>query len=266
MAEGWKAAIGGAWGKLSGRDRRERAARAAQILAEHEARDHFGADEALSRLQEFMSEQDAVRVFSDHAGSRISQVVQAALDDGVLDPQEDARIADVIARYGEPRIDDESRQLMHRARQQYHAMTAPLEPVETTLLLRRGEYAVYGQLAEAVELRQRTVRVNYSGPSARVRIMKGVYYSVGSMNVGRETQEFMHSFGDGVLVATNKRLLWVSPQKTISVALGKIVSFEPYSDGIRVHKDTGKPLGFRWPGDDGIAAVWIGRAIEELRD
>lgn len=254
-----------AWGKLSGKTEREQKEAAAAILAEHETRDHFGAEEAVARLSELLGEEKAGQWFSSYAARKIEVVVNAALEDGVLDPEEDARIARVVERYGSPQIDPKSRAIMDRARALHHAMTAPFPEVRTPLLLKKGEQCVFGAQAEAMEERSRTVRVNYGGPSARIRIMKGVYYSMGSVGVSRETEAFTHSFGSGVLAVTNKRLLWMSPAKSINIPLGKIVMFEPFSDGVKIYKETGKPILFTWTNDKGVGSVWVGRAIDELR-
>jgi hypothetical protein len=253
-------------GALSGKSEREEREAVEAILKEHEARQDFGADEALARLTEILGEKRAKQWFTSYASRRIEAVVKEMLADGVLDPHEEERIALVLQRYGNPRIDDQSLAIMERARALYHAMTSPLVPVETPLLLRKGEFCVYGTKARAMEERSRTVRVNYGGPTARIKIMKGVYYSMGSLGVSRQTESYMHSFGEGVLAATNRRLLWMSPAKTISLPLQKIVMFEPYSDGVKLHKETGKPIIFAWSADNGVGSVLIGRVLDELRD
>jgi hypothetical protein len=124
---------------------------------------------------------------------------------------------------------------------------------------------VHGVRATASEQRQRTVRMNYGGPTASIRIAKGVYYRTGSIGLNRVSEGYMHSFGMGVLGATNTRLLWVSPEKSISIPLQKIVMFEPYVDGLKVIKDTGKPVLFVFDSEDRASMVRISRAIEELR-
>lgn len=258
--------------KLTGAEARERAeeerrirAEAAAILVEHEARDHFGAEEVLARLTALLGEEEAGKTFVAHCSPKISAVVNAVLEDGILTPDEDAAIERVRQRYGGIEIDAKSESVLETARRQHAAWTLPLAPVAVPLLLKKNEWCCHAVRAEALEQRQRTVRVNYHGPSARMRVAKGVYYSAGSVAVDRVAEAYHHSFGAGVLGATNSRLLWVSPEKSISIPLTKIVLFEPYSDGIKIVKDSGKPLLFVFEGDDGTGAVRIARAIEELR-
>lgn len=258
--------------KLSGAEAREREAEkqrrrniAHRILAEHEARDHFDAQGALDRLSEEMPEDQAIQVFVAHCKAKIEPAVQAALADDLLSPEEDARIERLRERYGGIQLDEQTGQQLQAARDQYLAWSSPLEPVNVPLMLKKGEWCAHAVKATVLEERQRTVRVNYAGPTARVRIMKGVYYRVGSVQAERVTESYHHTFGDGVLGATNKRLLWVSPQKSLSIPLQKIVMFEPFIDGIKIIKDTGKPLLFVFEGPDQASMVRISRVIEELR-
>lgn len=238
---------------------------AEQVLAEHEARDHFDAQGALDRLTNEMPEDEAVKFFVAHCKSKIEPAIQAALDDGLISPDEDARIERLRERYGGIQLDDATSRQLAAAKEQFVAWNTPLEPVHVPLMLKKDEWCAHAVKAAALEERQRTVRVNYAGPTARIHIAKGVYYRAGSIQADRVTQSYHHSFGEGVLGATNKRLLWVSPQKSISIPLQKIVMFEPYVDGVKIIKDTGKPLLFIFDGPDQSSMVRVSRVIEELR-
>lgn len=261
--------ISGAEAREREEERRSENARrhnvAAKILAEHEARNHFGGQEALDRLSAEMPEAEATQFFADHCRTKLEPVVNAVLEDGLLSPDEDERISAVTARYGGIQLGSETQKTLEAARQLYQSLVDPLAPVETPLLLKKGEWCAHAIKSQALEERQRTTRVNYSGPAMSVRIMKGVYYRAGSIQAQRVQESYHHSFGDGVLGATNQRLLWVSPQKSISIPLSKVVMFEPFLDGMKIIKDTGKPLLFIFENGVRADAVRIGRVIEELR-
>ncbi len=78
------------------------------------------------------------------------------------------------------------------------------------------------------------------------KIAKGVYYRVGAFK-GRpiETTERIH-LDTGLLVVTDKNIYFAGPAKSIRVPYTKIVSFQPYSDGLGIMKDnaTAKPQTF----------------------
>lgn len=207
----------------------------------------------------------AKATIEDAISAHFTALVREILADNIVDPQEDARISRFMSMVGEATLAPDTARLLQEGRELYHAAVAPLSPVAAPVLLRKGEFCVYVATAEALEDRSRTVRVGYHGPSARVRLAKGVYYNLGSMNVARQTETYQHSFGIGALCMTNKRLLWISPAKSISTNLSSIVRYDPYSDGFRVMKGTGKPLLFLWGEKPRIATAMAARVIEEMR-
>ncbi len=70
-----------------------------------------------------------------------------------------------------------------------------------------------------------------------VRVMKGVYYRVGAFKgQSVETTERMH-LDSGWLAATTKNIYFHGQQKSFRVPYQKIVSFEPYNDGIGIMRD-----------------------------
>lgn len=95
---------------------------------------------------------------------------------------------------------------------------------------------------------QKTKR-QYQGGSrgVSVRIAKGVYYRVGafkgeSINI----TETVHT-DTGLMAITNKHIYFSGSQKSFRVNFNKIVSFQPYDDGIGIQKDgvTAKPQIFK---------------------
>ncbi|TCD02209.1 hypothetical protein EYB45_09480 [Erythrobacteraceae bacterium CFH 75059] len=259
--------------QLTGKAARERASAqranietARRIISEHEARAQFSADAVLSELRANVPKELGETEWDAHCFAKITAVTDAVLDDGLLSPDEEAKLSAAMDRYGNPPLDPVTQGKLDAARLQFAAWNTPLDPVEAPLLLKRGEWCVHGIQATAYEERQRTTRIAYAGPTARIKIMKGVYYRAGSAQVARKTEAYHHSFGSGFLCATNKRLLWVAPNKTVTIPLNKIIMFEPFSDGIKVFKDTGKPVLFEFDeGENQPAMVRISRTIEELR-
>ena len=87
-------------------------------------------------------------------------------------------------------------------------------------------------------LEDRTHR-QYVGGSQGVslRIMKGVYYRVGAF-AGQpvDRTERVH-IDTGMVVVTNKHIYFAGPVKAVRVPYAKIVSFQPFSDGIGIIRD-----------------------------
>jgi hypothetical protein len=82
-------------------------------------------------------------------------------------------------------------------------------------------------------------RRQYVGGSQGVsfRIAKGVYYRVGAFH-GQpiDRTERVH-VDNGIVVATNKNIYFAGSAKSLRIPYTKIVSFQPFSDGIGVIRD-----------------------------
>ena len=100
---------------------------------------------------------------------------------------------------------------------------------------------------------EQKTRTKYVGGSqgVSIRIAKGVYYRTGAFKGERvQTSETVHA-DTGLLGVTNKHIYFSGPRKSFRIAYNKIVSFEPYSNGIGVQRDAqaAKPQSFQT--DDG---------------
>lgn len=94
---------------------------------------------------------------------------------------------------------------------------------------------------------QKTRRQYVSGSrGVSIRIAKGVYYRVGAFKGNSvESTETIH-VATGLLGVTNKHIYFSSGTKNFRIRHDKIVSFDPYSDGIGLQRDaaTAKPQLF----------------------
>jgi hypothetical protein len=111
--------------------------------------------------------------------------------------------------------------------------------------LQRNETLVW--VFPGVEYLEQKTRSRYVGGSqgASVRICKGVYWRVGAFRGQSipymETTSYPGHFG-----VTTKHLYFAGAGKSFRVRYDKIVSWEPYSDGIRIVRDAAnaKPQSF----------------------
>jgi hypothetical protein len=70
----------------------------------------------------------------------------------------------------------------------------------------------------------------YAGPS--FRIAKGVSFRVGAFGAQSESHDELKQVDRGTLTLTNKRLIFTGEKRSSEINLSKIISIEPYSDGI----------------------------------
>lgn len=110
----------------------------------------------------------------------------------------------------------------------------------------KGEQLIWA-FPQSSYLEDKTRRQYVGGSQgASIRIMKGVYYRVGAFK-GHPVDTTVRIHVDtGWVAVTNKNLYFAGSVKSLRIPFTKIVSFEPYNDGIGVMRDaaTAKPQIF----------------------
>ena len=77
-----------------------------------------------------------------------------------------------------------------------------------------------------------------SSHGVSIRVAKGLYYRPGTFRSRvHEWEENVH-LDTGLLGVTTKHLYFHGPRKRFRMRLDKIVSFEPYADGLGIMRDT----------------------------
>ena len=179
--------------------------------------------------------------------------METFLEDGLLSPDEEARLMDFIQKTGiGPKLQQHpSYSMLAKAAQLRDLAQGNLQsrmnfsgslPVN----LMKGEIPIWVfHGTEYLEDRERREFVGRS-QGVSIRVMKGVYYRVGSFKGQPVTHQERISLGIGSLYVTNKNLYFAGSQKSVRIPYGKIISFEQFSNGIGVMRDlaTAKPQIF----------------------
>ncbi len=109
--------------------------------------------------------------------------------------------------------------------------------VNSPVILKKNERALLF-LSDVALWEPRAVRQTrgaYGGPTFRVA--KGVSFRVGSFQSHSESHEELRTIDQGMLTLTNKRLVFTGTKRTTNIDLRKIVSIEPYKDGIASQRE-----------------------------
>ncbi len=116
-----------------------------------------------------------------------------------------------------------------------------------------------------IEQRSVTKRVNYGGVTARIKIVKGLYYSAGSIAPDIRKENVWKTVDAGDFYLTNKRLILVGT-KSRNIQLNKILNIELFKDGILITKDSGNPVLLQ--GDLNFYALYLMmyRLIDEINN
>jgi hypothetical protein len=139
----------------------------------------------------------------------------------------------------------------------------PLPEIEADLNLSKNETCYFVRHGvEWYEYRSRTTRVDYGGLTGRIRICKGVSYRWGSMSPTMARTNELALIKSGSLYLTNKNLIFVGEYQNSTIPLSKILSFEPYSDGVAINKQTGKSPLLMLPDAEEMSVI-LERLINE---
>ena len=197
-------------------------------------------------------------------------VVQAAFNEAVADKrltdEEDAKIAAISQNLGiDITHDGKTQQSLERFRLLARIDNGQLTPLDAPVILQRGEQCYAKFACSLHELRTVTKAVSYHGPSGRIRIMKGLSWRYGYVNVNRVTSEQLKEIDAGTLYVTNKRLLFNGAKKNASLPLKKVIHFTLFADAIQIEKDSGRDQFFKGSGDLELIGAIVEACLRQSR-
>jgi len=193
----------------------------------------------------------------------LRSAVEAALDDRRYSPGEEAALKQFATDIGvRLELDANAEEAARRYRLLWEVENGKLPEISAPITLQRKEVCHYTCSCSWRELRTRTVRVNYSGPTARVRIMKGVYWRVGSIAPQRVSETNLVEVANGTLYVTSKRVILDGATGNKSVTWRSVFGQELFSDAVKLEKSSGKdPYLFLPPSEIELASSIIAGAM-----
>jgi hypothetical protein len=227
---------------------RDRAIAAVYETAVREALvDHVFSQFDRDRLAKFattlgLNDTEKERIFLKAARDALAAAYRLALGDGVLRVGEEEALLDFAASLdAKVTLEGESAKLMTRARTLGQIEQGLLPSVLVGLVLNGDEICHFASPALAqYEMRIVTKRIDYSGPVASIRIMKGVRWRVGSISTSRVTRDVLTHIDVGDFYITSRKLFFQGVRKNTSIMLGKVMQFHVFKDGLQVEKESGK--------------------------
>jgi hypothetical protein len=183
-------------------------------------------------------------LYASAAIAAVQDAFDRATDDRRLEPAEDERLSSLAASLDVKMVfSDATLAKVDRFRRLGKVQAGELPRVTVDIILRRGETCHFMERGiDHSELRTVTKRINYSGPTGSIRIMKGLRWRYGSVAVERIAQDVLSKIDTVDVYLTNRRLLLNGARKNSSVALDKIVKFSVFSDGLTLEKSSGRDI------------------------
>lgn len=208
------------------------------IVTEQEKRD-------LQKLQSELCIPDELveRITSQVKSVKIQNFVDGVIAKGSCTPEDENEIY-LLAKNLNCSVHLDSRQqnALNRLKMIWAIRNGVIPTVDADINLTAKERCYFNRPASWFQYKTVTKRVNYAGPSVRIKICKGVSYRMGSARVHRETSEVLAPVDSGRLYVTDKRIVLLGNRKTSTIRLNKMVSFTPYTNGVELFKETGKSI------------------------
>lgn len=182
----------------------------------------------------------AKRIYDARAGKKVEECVKEIVEDKKISPEEEKELQE-MCRSLDVRLDwGDLEHVYARFKENWQLEYGPLQPVDTEIKLQKRESCFATRDVAWHETRRRTTRVGYSGPTARLRIMKGVYWRVGNVGVQRVSEDVMTHIDSGTVYLTTKRLIFMGTKGNKTIRFPKILDYEIYSNGLSIQKDAGE--------------------------
>jgi hypothetical protein len=181
--------------------------------------------------------------------------VEGSLEDGVLSLDEENALIRYLRRFGLEQSDVDANGAYHNmiksavireaAEGLIPERLGQLPPVPFNLM--KSEQLVW--VIDGVDYYEVKTRRERRGTShgVSIRVAKGLYYRPSTFSSRSvEWEETVHE-DTGLLGVTSKHIYFHGPRKRFRIRYDRIVSFDPYADGIGVMRDaqTAKPQEFR---------------------
>jgi transcription elongation factor Elf1 len=113
-----------------------------------------------------------------------------------------------------------------------------LPSISTNIIIHRGEVPYLEEQSELLEPHSvRTYTGGTRGVSVPIPGLKGVRYRVGGLKGTSESHEELRKIDSGVLLLTNKKLVFSGNNRVKTIKLEKIVQVFPYKDAIKIAID-----------------------------
>lgn len=168
------------------------------------------------------------------------------LDDGIIDQAEEKTVARFMQFTGMSQSElnaNRSLEKVVQSRVLQDILNGRVPAPRITIagnfpfMLSKGEHLLW--LFRDVTLQMQKTRRETVGRTRgmSVRVCRGVYYRTGGFRGTPVETTYMDRIGTGSACLTDKNLYFHCPQKALKIPLDKILSLDPYSNGLGLQKD-----------------------------
>jgi uncharacterized tellurite resistance protein B-like protein len=213
-----------------------------------------------------LTDETAKDILKSNSNKILKDFIDNAISDERLSDEEFEKMNEISQSLGiEPNLDAKTKQNLERYRLYWTIENGEL-PVYANppINIQKSENLYFMGHVNWQEQRRVTKRINYGGPTARIKIAKGVYYRMGSIAAKSVSEDVWKVIDSGNLYLTNKRLIFMGSKGNKTIRLNKILDIIPYKNGVDIQKDAGKSPFLEFSTNVDIFSMMLVRLIDEL--
>lgn len=212
-----------------------------------------------------LSDDLGAEIYSTSVQEYFSALTNSIVEDARISPEEEKQLNQIAKNLGTSlSMDEKSKYYLERFKLYWKIENEELPQVSVDINLQKNEVCfAIARSVEWYEMRSVTKRYNYAGPTARIKIAKGIYYRVGSVAVQPVKDDQLSFIDNGTLYLTNKRIIFNGNKKVTNIQLKKIIDLNEYKDGIEIVKDAGKSPVLKFNQDPDLFYLIMNRLIRE---
>jgi hypothetical protein len=209
-------------------------------------------------------------VLQEIYNKKVSNIYQNYLDktisDERLSPDEEKQLKVLADNLNIKKINmaEQTKHLLDKYKLFWKIDNGDIPNVDVQISLQKNETCHFKTNINLFELRRITRRINYGGPTLRLKIMKGVYYRAGSLGIQIVSQDVMTHVDSGNLFLTNKRIIFIGSKKNTTIRLNKVLDFECFKNGVSISKETGKSPFYEFNEDTDLFCVILGVLLKNI--
>jgi hypothetical protein len=223
--------------------------------------------ENLEKLKKdlLISNEVADEIYGKNAKDILQKFIDGAISDERLSPEEEIQINEVSKSLGiNLSMDEKSKTVLEKYKLYWQIENDELPTIISDINIQKSEKLHFSTYVKWLEQRTVTKRINYGGPTARIKIAKGIYYRTGSMGVQRVSEDIWQTIDTGQIYLTNKRLIFMGGKGNKTIALNKILDIKPYTNGVDIQKETGKSPFLEFDDNVDLFSMILVRLMNEL--
>ena len=211
-----------------------------------------------------ISDEVADEIYSKNAKEILQNFIDGAVSDERVSPDEENQMNEIAKSLGiKVEMDDKTKDVLDRFKLYWQIENSELPEIVPDINIQKSEKLHFSTYISWLEQRRVTKRVNYGGPTARIKLAKGVYYRAGSLGVQRVSEDVWQTIDSGQLYLTNKRLIFMGEKGNKTIRINKILDINPYSNGVDIQKETGKSPFLEFGDNVDIFSMILVRLMDE---